>query len=134
VSVVDDELLDLERRRCAAIADDDFDALRELLSDRLIHIHTRGNRDTRDSYLEFLATVVEILDVQRTGLEVERFGDCAVMTGRQVNTARRRGSDDPPIRVESRVIQVWTRTDGRWLLAAFQATLVGEPPAVVVPR
>jgi hypothetical protein len=43
-----------ENERCRCIAEQDFPALRKLLSSRLIHVHTRGNQDTRDSYLDYL--------------------------------------------------------------------------------
>jgi ketosteroid isomerase-like protein len=126
-----DELNELERRRCEAIAHDDTDTLRELLAPTLTHVHTRGNQDSLESYLAYLATRVDILDVRRRDLEVSLYGDCAVMTGHQTNTARPRGSDDDPIQVESQVMQVWVRRDERWQLVAFQATpLGGSPPAL----
>lgn len=126
-----DELRRLEQRRCAAIAADDTATLRELLAPTLTHVHTRGNQDSLESYLAYLATRVDILEVRRRDLEVSVYADCAVMTGHQTNTARPRGSDDDPIQVESQVIQVWIRTDDRWQLVAFQATpLGGAPPAL----
>ncbi len=105
-----DELLRLEQRRCDAVAHDDTATLRELLAPTLKHVHTRGNQDSLESYLAYLATRVDILDVRRRDLEVSVYGDCAVMTGHQTNTARPRGSDDDPIQVESQVMQVWVRT------------------------
>ncbi len=69
-----------ECRRC--IVEQDLDALRELLSPALIHTHTRGNTDDRDSYLRYAHDVVEILDLQRESLRVIEVGrDAAVMHG-----------------------------------------------------
>jgi hypothetical protein len=78
-----DELLQLEQRRCDAIADDDTSALRELLAPTLRHVHTRGNQDSLESYLTYLAERVEILQVRRRDLLVSIYDRCAVMTGHQ---------------------------------------------------
>jgi hypothetical protein len=123
-----DELSRLERDRCRAIAEDDFDRLGELLSARLIHVHTRGNRDTRGSYLAYLRDVVDILEVRRGELAIDVHRDCAVMCGPQTNVARPRDSDQPPLEVASEVMQVWTRDDGGWRQVAFQATPLGAAP------
>ncbi len=128
-----DELILLERRRCEAVAHDDVVTLRELLAPTLKHVHTRGNLDSLESYLEYLATRVEILDVRRSDLEVSLYDGCAVMTGHQTNTARPRGSNDDPIQVEAQVMQVWVRTGDRWKQVAFQATPVGGPPPALPP-
>ncbi len=122
-----DDLLELERRRCAAIAAGDVETLRELLSPRLVHVHTRGNRDSLESYLDYVTTTIEILEVRRFDLEVERYGDCAVMTGGQINVARPRGSDADPIEVESRVMQAPTPTPGRPRVAPARAWPIADP-------
>jgi len=125
-------LISLESARCRHIVMQEFDALRELLSSELIHTHTRGNQDTRDSYLEYLRKVVEILDLRREDLHVQWVGDkAAVMHGKQFNRARLRGHTDE-VHVEAQVIQVWAlESDGNWRQLAFQATALGPlPPAV----
>jgi hypothetical protein len=123
-----DELLELEQRRCDAVAACDIGTLRELLAPTLRHVHTRGNQDSLESYLAYLAQRVEILQVRRRDLAVGVYDGCAVMTGHQTNTARPRGSDDEPIQVEAQVMQVWVRTGERWQQVAFQATPLGPPP------
>jgi ketosteroid isomerase-like protein len=126
-----EELLQLEQRRCDAVAAGDETTLRELLSPTLIHVHTRGNQDSLESYLEYLARTIEILRVQRRDLKVQVHDRFAVMTGHQTNTARQRGTDTEPIQVESQVMQVWAKTDSGWHQLAFQATPLGAaPPAV----
>jgi uncharacterized protein DUF4440 len=127
------ELLECERQRCDAIARSDIRTLRGLLSPTLIHVHTRGNQDSLESYLDYLSTTVEIIDVERRDLSVTVYDQCAVMTGHQTNTARRRGTEDEPIRVEAQVMQVWINAKGRWQQVAFQATPLGAPPPAL-PR
>ena len=128
-----DIVMGLEQERCRCIVDQDFDALHELLSPALIHTHTRGNTDDRDSYLRYAREVVEILDLQRESLRVIEVGrDAAVMHGRQINRARLRGKDGSEVRVEAMVTQVWAReADSQWRMVAFHATPLGAPPPAV---
>lgn len=127
-----EQVTSLENERCRCIVAQDFSALRNLLSSRLIHVHTRGNQDTRDSYLDYLSNRVEILDLRRENLQIQIIGEsAAVMHGKQINRARLRGKTDEVI-VEAEVIQVWTQEDdGVWRQLAFQATPLGAlSPAV----
>ena len=129
-----DQLNALEDERCRCIVGQDYARLRELLSGSLIHTHTRGNVDTRESYLAFVSGAIESLELRREDLRVLPLGEAAaVMHGKQINRARRRGHTDEVI-VEAMVTQVWAReSDGAWRLAAFHATPLGAPPPVV-PR
>jgi ketosteroid isomerase-like protein len=121
-----------ENARCRYIVAQDFTALRNLLSSRLIHVHTRGNQDSRDSYLDYLANRIEILDLHRENLQIQLISDsAAVMHGKQLNRARLRGASDE-VSIAAQVIQVWGREDdGVWRQIAFQATPLGPPPPVV---
>jgi ketosteroid isomerase-like protein len=121
------EVLAAEFERCAAIRAQDFERLAMLLHPSLVHVHARGNQDSRESYLKYLAQVVEILDVRRGDLSVSVYGDCAVMTGRQYNTARARGAESV-LTVEAQVMQIWLREEESWRQVAFQATPIGKPP------
>jgi ketosteroid isomerase-like protein len=127
-------LMALEHERCRHIVSQDFSALKQLLSSQLVHTHTRGNQDTRETYLHYLSTIVEILDLRRDGLHLQWIGDgTAIMHGKQTNRVRLRGKTDE-VQVQAQVIQVWTReADGYWRQVAFQATPLGAPPPAV-PR
>jgi len=129
-----DQLNALESERCQCIVDQDFQRLGELLSRSLIHTHTRGNVDTRESYLAFISGVIESLELRREDLQVLPLGNAAaVMHGKQINRARRRGHTEE-VRVEAIVTQVWAlEDDGQWRVAAFHATPLGAPPPAV-PR
>lgn len=126
------QLTALEEERCRCIVEQNYQRLRELLSPALIHTHTRGNVDTRESYLAFVSGVIESLELRREDLRVLPLGDsAAVMHGRQINRARRRGHDEEVL-VEAMVTQVWAlEGDGQWRVVAFHATPLGAaPPAV----
>jgi ketosteroid isomerase-like protein len=129
-----EQLNALEDERCRCVVAQDYVRLRELLSPSLIHTHTRGNVDTRESYLAFVSGAIESLEMRREDLRVLPLGDAAaVMHGKQINRARRRGQTEEVV-VEAMVTQVWAReSDGAWRLAAFHATPLGAPPPAV-PR
>jgi ketosteroid isomerase-like protein len=129
-----EQLNALEDERCRCVVAQDYVRLRELLSPSLIHTHTRGNVDTRESYLAFVSDAIESLELRREDLRVLPLGDAAaVMHGKQINRARRRGHTEEVV-VEAMVTQVWAREpDGAWRLAAFHATPLGAPPPAV-PR
>lgn len=121
-------LLAREQQRCLALANGDFELLGDVLSRDLLHTHTRGNSDGYDSYLVYMQSTLELLNVERGELRIRQYGDAAVMTGIQVNTARLRGGDGTVMRIESKVVQVWAKeADGQWRVTVFQATALGPP-------
>ena len=126
-------LLAREQERCRCIVEQDFSALRDLLSADLVHTHTRGNVDNRDSYLRYAQEVVQILELQREDLRVIALGpDAAVMHGKQLNRARLRGQAGDEVRVTAMLTQAWAReADGVWRLVACHATPLGAPPPMV---
>jgi ketosteroid isomerase-like protein len=129
---ITEQLMALEAERCRCVVEQNYQRLGELLSRSLIHTHTRGNVDTRESYLAFVSGVIESLELRREDLQVLPLGETtAVMHGKQINRARRRGHTDEVL-VEAMVTQVWAReSDGQWRVAAFHATPLGTaPPAV----
>jgi len=124
-----DHVLALEAERCRCIVEQRFDRLKELLSERLMHVHTRGNVDDRASYLAYISGTIESLELRREQLRVITLADnAAVMLGKQINRVRKRG-DQQTLIVEATVTQTWAREDdGVWRLIAFQATSLGPPP------
>jgi len=132
LQTIDEQLMAFERERCAAIVAQDFERLQLILSPLLIHTHTRGNTDTRESYLRYLKNTIEMLDVKRVDLKIVMLADSvALMHGKQINRARLRGAMEE-VTVESTVTQVWVcSADGAWQLTAFHATSLGAPPPAI---
>ena len=112
----------LEDQRYQALADADLATLGELLSPDLVYLHSDASSDTRQSYLDKLAS--KALDygvMEHPVSSIVVHGDCALvfhdMRGEvQVNGATRV--------LNSRALAVWTREDGAWRLLAFQPTRI----------
>jgi ketosteroid isomerase-like protein len=114
-------LLDLEAQRCDAMKRADFVRLREILHPDLVHVHAKGQTDNCESYFRSGGTHVDYRQIDRSELKVRVLGDTALMTGRQLLVAVRKDGSGT-VRIDSRVMQVWTREDGRWRQLAFQTT------------
>jgi len=115
-------LLDLEAQRCDAMKRADFARLREILHPGLTHVHAKGQTDDYDSYFRSGGTHVDYQQIDRSDLKVQVLGTSAVMTGRQLLVAVRKDGTGT-VRIDSRVLQVWTQADGgAWRQIAFQTT------------
>lgn len=114
-------LLDLEAQRCDAMKRGDFARLREILHPSLTHVHAKGQVDDYDSYFRSGGTHVEYRQIDRSDLKVRVLGTSALMTGRQLLVAVRKNGSGT-VRIDSRVMQVWTHEEGRWRQLAFQTT------------
>lgn len=114
-------LRDLESQRCDAMKRADFTRLREILHPDLIHVHAKGQTDDYDSYFRSGGTHVDYQQIDRSELKIQVLGTSAVMTGRQLLVAVRKDGSGT-VRIDSRVLQVWTQDGGRWRQLAFQTT------------
>lgn len=115
-------LLDLEAQRCDAMKRADYARLREILHPGLTHVHAKGQTDDYDSYFRSGGTHVDYQQIDRSGLQVQVLGTSAVMTGRQMLVAVRKDGTGT-VRIDSRVLQVWTQEGGGpWRQIAFQTT------------
>ena len=116
-----------EQRRCAAIVTADIVMLSKLIDDSLVHAHTIGTVDTKDSYLAGLEERLEFKSVERGELNCRQFGAVVVMTGPLINTVRRQG-DTEWIVVNAFLMQVWDCADDGCKLVSFQATRTPMKP------
>ena len=114
-------LLDLEAQRCDAMKRADFARLREILHPALTHVHAKGQIDDYESYFRSGGTHVDYRQIDRSELKVRVLGGTALMTGRQLLVAVRKDGSGT-VRIDSRVMQVWTQDEGRWRQLAFQTT------------
>ncbi|GAA3983815.1 nuclear transport factor 2 family protein [Thermobifida alba] len=114
------EILELERRRWAALVDADTAVLRQLFSERMSYTHSNAMVDTRESYLGALEDgTVAYVAVDVADEQVRVFDATAVVTGSAVIDARAGGRD---LRTHARYSAVWARQDGRWSFVCWHST------------
>jgi ketosteroid isomerase-like protein len=110
----------LEAKRYQAMTDADIETLAELFSANLVYTHSDASSDSKQSYLDRLASGhfdYGVMDHPETSIVVH--GDCALvfgdMRGEVVIAGQKRV-------LNSRTLAVWGRENGNWVLLAFQPT------------
>ena len=111
----------LEARRYQAMTDADIATLGELFSPDLAYTHSDATSDSKQSYLDRVATgFFDYGPMTHPEHSIVVRGDCALvfhdMRGEVlVNHETKRV-------LNSRSLAVWVREDGNWALLAFQPT------------
>jgi len=114
------QISELEARRYQAMTDGDVAALAELFAPDLIYTHSDASSDSRDSYLEKLASGVldyDVIEHPETSILVH--GDCALVFGDMRGEVHVNGQLR---RLNSKSLAVWVRGGGSWALLAYQPT------------
>ena len=116
-----DEIKALEARRYAAMQAGDVEALRALLSERLVYSHSDATQDTRESYLATLTSGSLRYHAVRyeTKAVLPAGPDAAVALGTMGADIHRDGAEKT---IGAMTCAVWTREDGGWRLLAYQPT------------
>jgi ketosteroid isomerase-like protein len=113
---VPQQVLAAEERRCAAIAAEDWDALREMVADDFCYTHSIGTTKDRETWIAGIKT--RRRSVEHEGLSVRSFGDVALLSGTSVYRYAE------PFRADSHygaildVLQVWVRRREGWQIVA----------------
>ena len=117
---IEQDILALEEKRCAAMAANDVAALEGLFHDDLIYTHSSAVVDTRASYLEVLRSGhTRYHSVQRSDEKVRVCGDAALVTGRAIIDVTVKGEKK---HLDTRFLAVWTRTPKGWKFVGWQST------------
>ena len=110
----------LEAKRYQAMTDGDTATLEELFSADLVYTHSDATSDSKQSYLDKLASGhfdYGVIDHPESSIVVH--GDCAIVIGDMRGEAVIGGS----VRMlNSRSLAVWVRENGNWVLLAYQPT------------
>jgi ketosteroid isomerase-like protein len=117
---IEQDILALEERRCAAMSKNDIAALEGMFHDDLIYTHSSAVVDTRASYLEALKSGhTRYHSVQRSEEKVRVCGDTALVTGRAIIDVTVKGEKK---HLDTRFLDVWTKTPQGWKFIAWQST------------
>jgi ketosteroid isomerase-like protein len=118
--VVAKQISELEAKRYHAVTDGDVETLAGLFSADLVYTHSDASTDTKESYLERLATGFfdyGVIEHPESSIVVR--GDCALVFGDMRGEVKINGQTRV---LNSRVLSVWTRENENWVLLAFQPT------------
>ena len=116
------QLVALEQNRCAIMVKADIAALQDTLHEKLVYVHSSGERDSKTSYLDKLGGRKMRYDtLQFTDLQATVVGNCATVTGRMEGNIHR---GDVPAVLISRYMAVWVLEQGRWQVLAIQSRAV----------
>lgn len=114
------EIRALEDRRYAAMLAGDVQTLADLCSDAMIYTHSRGDRDTRASYLARVAEKFFVYhEIDHPVEKIVLGSDSALVFGAMRARARVNGEERT---LNNSCLAVWVREAGAWKFAAFQPT------------
>lgn len=114
------QISELEARRYQAMTDADVDTLAGLFAADLVYTHSNATSDTKQSYLDKIASGdldYDVIEHPETSIVVH--GDCAIVTGDMRGEVR---VDGQARMLNSRALAVWVREDENWVLLAYQPT------------
>jgi hypothetical protein len=120
-SGLEKKILDLEKKRIAAMVSRDVAALGPLLADDLSHTHSGGTVDTKASFLTLIKERGRYLGVDYSNTEVIPSANTVVVRGRA--QIRLEGTASYPVLF----LDVWMLRDGAWRMVAWQATRIPQP-------
>jgi Domain of unknown function (DUF4440) len=118
-------VLELELRRCAALAAGDFAEVEALTSPRLVYVHAPGVVHGREELMRFLRKDVQFSSVERRDLKLRARGGVAWTTGLLRYEGWRLPAREPFVAF-SFVTQIWCRVDERWQMEVCHSTKVTE--------
>jgi ketosteroid isomerase-like protein len=117
------QILAFEDARFAAMTRADTSALAKMLAHDLVYVHSSGRAETKDEYLRLVGSrtlqYLSFVPVERRVTKLDPTS--AVVTARANARVISKGQQSD---VDFRYIGVYTRTDGRWLLRAWQTTRI----------
>jgi hypothetical protein len=119
LTVLVDDVLACEQRRCRALGEHDVGALDALTAADYVHIHADGRVQDRATWFDHLARS-PARETIRENLTVRRRGNVAIVTGDLRTTLRPEGQ--PPLEIVGVATGVWSLRGDVWEHVSFQVT------------
>lgn len=119
---LEQEILELEDRRCRATIAQDAGALDALLHDDLVYTHSNALVDSKQSYVEAIRSgKFRYRRIERSAERVRVYGDTALVTGRATLEVELGGE---PKSLRLVYLDVWLRQAGVWKFVAWQSAAI----------
>jgi ketosteroid isomerase-like protein len=116
------KIIDLDKKRMAAMVHKDIATLNAVLSDDLVYTHTSARLDTKQSLIAALASRT-VSTFEPTDVKAQDLGDAVVLTGSvRICTS----SNGTPVNFRARFTAIYANKGEKWQLVASQFTRLPE--------
>jgi len=117
-------IIELDRKRMAAMAEKDITTLNAVLSDDLVYCHSSARLDTKQSLIGAMQSGTTVYSaVEPSEVKAQDLGDAVVLTG----IARIRVmSNGKPNAFAVRFTDVYANKGGQWQMVSWQSTRLPE--------
>lgn len=121
------DIAECERLRYDAMIRGDVQALDKMFAEEAVYTHSKGERDTKQSYLEKIAQkYFNYLRIDRPEQEISVVGDTAIVVGRMTADVK---VEEEIRRLDNRNLAVWVNRKGEWKFLAYQPTVMASSGA-----
>ena len=121
---VEQDIIALEDKRCAAMMARDADALAAMLHDDLVYTHSSAVVDDKASYVDAIRSGrTRYHSIKCAEERVRVYGDAAFVTGRAEIEVDVNGQHKS---LRLRYLDAWTRTPQGWKFVAWQSTAIPQ--------
>ena len=113
-------IIDLDKKRMAAMARQDIATLKALLSDDLVYTHSSARVDTKQSLIGAMESGATVYTaVEPSDVVAQDLGTAVVLTGVARISVTSNGN---PINFGVRFTDVYVNKGGEWQMVAWQST------------
>jgi ketosteroid isomerase-like protein len=113
-------ILDIEKKRFEAMVNKDIQKLKEVIGDDLVYIHSNGNVDTKESFINAIEEGRSSYDnITIDEAEVRTYGNTAIING--ICTYYRKNQDGNPNNLQLRYTNVYVKQKGKWQMVSWQS-------------
>ena len=86
-AITPDEAVEAEDARYAAQTSSDFAAMERLFGDDLVYVHSNGDLDDKQGFIEAQRSRTIYRSMERSEVKVRVYGPVAIITGRESSTS-----------------------------------------------
>jgi hypothetical protein len=117
---IEAEVREADRRRYAAMIDNDLDSLDRMLGEHLVYTHSDARSDDKAAYMAGLrAGAVRYLAARPEDVRISIYGDTAVLSGRVTLVTSRAGVERT---LDNLFLSVWVKQGSAWRMVAWAST------------
>jgi ketosteroid isomerase-like protein len=118
------KIIELDKKRMAAMSKKDIATLNALLSDDLVYTHSSARLDTKQSLIGAMESGATVYtSVEPSEVKAQDLGDAVVLTGVARISVTSNGN---PINFGVRFTDVYVNNSGQWQMVTWQSTRLPE--------